>query len=117
MIHVTGNPTRHLRHKKILKWAKGFRGRSKNCYSLALNRVNKSLQYSYDARKLKKRIERNQWIEIINAATRSYSQLNYSEMIGKLNQFNIGLNRLELADLAQNECKTFESIIKIIKLC
>ena len=33
----------------------GFRGRSKNCYSLAVRRVQKALQYQYVSRRLKKR--------------------------------------------------------------
>lgn len=33
----------------------GFRGRSKNCYSIAIRRVHKALQYQYVSRRLKKR--------------------------------------------------------------
>ena len=33
----------------------GFRGRSKNVYSIAVRRVHKALQYQYVSRKLKKR--------------------------------------------------------------
>lgn len=44
-----------LRHKKILKLAKGYKGRAKNVYSVAVNRVEKGLQYAYTGRRLKKR--------------------------------------------------------------
>ena len=40
-------PPRSGRVKKILKLAKGYRGRSKNCYRIAKQRVHKALQYSY----------------------------------------------------------------------
>ena len=32
------------RHKKILKLAKGFRGRSKNCFKVAVEKVEKALR-------------------------------------------------------------------------
>jgi len=43
--------TTHARHKKVLKLAKGYRGRSKNCYRIALERVEKALQYAYRDRR------------------------------------------------------------------
>lgn len=43
------------RKETILKMAKGYRGRSKNCWRLARQRVEKALQYSYISRRLKKR--------------------------------------------------------------
>lgn len=35
------------RHEKILKLAKGFRGRNKNCFRIAKGKVDKALQYAY----------------------------------------------------------------------
>lgn len=40
------------RHKKIIKKAKGYRGRANRCYSVALPRVRKALQYAYRDRKV-----------------------------------------------------------------
>ena len=57
--------------------AKGFTGRSKNCYGLALRKVHKALQYAYRDRKVKKRIVRRNWIHSINAAVREHG-VNYS---------------------------------------
>ena len=51
------------KHKKVIKLAKGFRGRAKNVYSVAVNRVEKALQYAYVGRKLKKRTFRQLWIQ------------------------------------------------------
>ena len=58
--------------KKILQWAKGFRGRAKNCISIARERVEKALQYSYRDRKNKKRDFRGLWIQRINAGAREH---------------------------------------------
>jgi hypothetical protein len=40
------------RHKKILKLAKGFRGRANRCYTVAYHRVLKARQYAYRDRKV-----------------------------------------------------------------
>jgi large subunit ribosomal protein L20 len=58
--------------KKILQWAKGFRGRAKNCISIARERVEKSLQYVYRDRRTLKRDMRSLWIQRINAGAREH---------------------------------------------
>jgi large subunit ribosomal protein L20 len=50
-------------HKTMIKMAKGFRGRAKNCFELAANRVEKALQHAYVGRKLRKREFRELWIQ------------------------------------------------------
>ena len=60
------------KHKKLIKMAKGYRGRGKNVYSVALQRVQKALQYAYRDRRVKKREVRKTWIERLNAATRQH---------------------------------------------
>ena len=54
MARVKRGVTTHKRQKKILSMAKGYRGRSKNCTRIALQRVEKALQYAYRDRKVKK---------------------------------------------------------------
>jgi large subunit ribosomal protein L20 len=61
-----------MNHDKILRLAKGFRGRAKNCIRIARERVEKALQHSYRDRKEKKREMRGLWIQRINAGTRQY---------------------------------------------
>ena len=41
------------RHKKMLKLAKGYRGRASSCYSVAIQRVTKARQYAYRDRKVR----------------------------------------------------------------
>ena len=61
-----------MRNDKILKLAKGCRGRAKNCVRIARERVEKALQYQYRDRRQKKRDMRSLWIEQINAGTRHH---------------------------------------------
>ena len=56
--------------EKILKLAKGFRGRAKNCIRIATPRVEKALQYAFRDRRQKKRDMRSLWITRINAGSR-----------------------------------------------
>ena len=55
MSRVKRGVTTHARHKKILKMAKGYRGRSSTCFRVAVQKVEKALQYAYRDRRNKKR--------------------------------------------------------------
>ena len=102
------------RRKKVLKLAKGNFGSRGNVWTVAKNTVEKGLQYAYAHRQLKKRTFRSLWIMRINAAVRAQA-MTYSQFIGKLNAKGIALNRKVLADLAMNEPKAFEAIVKAVK--
>ena len=102
------------RRKKVLKLAKGNFGSRGNVWTVAKNTVEKGLQYAYAHRQLKKRTFRSLWIMRINAAVRAQG-MTYSQSIGKLNAKGIALNRKVLADLAMNEPKAFEAIVKAVK--
>jgi large subunit ribosomal protein L20 len=102
------------RRKKVLKQTKGYFGRRKNVYTVAVNALEKGLQYAYRDRKTKKRNFRALWIQRINAAVRNYD-MSYSEFMGKLNKKNIELSRKTLADLAMNNPKAFEAVVNKVK--
>ncbi|HCP58595.1 MULTISPECIES: 50S ribosomal protein L20 [Alistipes] len=102
------------RRKKVLKLAKGNFGSRGNVWTVAKNTVEKGLQYAYAHRQLKKRTFRSLWITRINAAVRAYG-MTYSEFIGKVNAKGIAINRKVMADLAMNEPKAFEAIVKAVK--
>ena len=102
------------RRKKVLKLAKGNFGSRGNVWTVAKNTVEKGLQYAYAHRQLKKRTFRSLWIMRINAPVRAQG-MTYSQFIGKLNAKGIALNRKVLADLAMNEPKAFEAIVKAVK--
>ena len=72
MARVKGGVTAHARHKKVIKQAKGFRGRRKNTFRVAKQAVEKSMQYAYRDRRVKKRDFRSLWTQRINAGAREH---------------------------------------------
>jgi large subunit ribosomal protein L20 len=104
----------NYRHKKIIKLAKGYRGRT-NCYTVALQRVHKARQYAYRDRKVKKREFRKLWIQRINAGCRMYNFFPYSVFMNRLGKNNIGLNRKVLADMVISEPLSFRSVLEVAK--
>ena len=114
MARVKRGVTKHARHKKILAAAKGARGRQKNTFRAAMQRVEKNRQYAYRDRKNKKREFRKLWIIRINAACRSLG-MKYSEFISKLNKKNLELDRKVLANLAFDDPAAFKAIVEKIK--
>ncbi|MBK56617.1 MAG: 50S ribosomal protein L20 [Flavobacteriaceae bacterium] len=102
------------KRKKILKQSKGYFGRRKNVWTVAKNAVEKALTYAYRDRRNKKRNFRSLWITRINAAARLHG-ITYSELISKLKENKIDINRKVLADLAMNNPIAFAEIIKSIK--
>ena len=78
--------------QKVMKLARGFKGKSNACFSVAIRRLHKSLQYQYRDRRVKKRIFRRTWIETLNAATKEHG-INYSRFIMCLNRSNIIIDR------------------------
>lgn len=114
MSRVKRGVTKKARHKKIIKMAKGYQGRAKNCYRIALQRVEKALQYAYRDRRNKKRDFRGLWIQRINAAVREHG-LVYSQFTNGLNLANIGLDRKILSDIAVREPAAFTKIVEKVK--
>ncbi|UWI83131.1 50S ribosomal protein L20 [Wolbachia endosymbiont of Howardula sp.] len=113
MSRVKRGVTTHARHKKILKLAKGYKGRSKSCYRIALQRVEKALQYAYRDRRNRKRDFRNLWIIRINAAVRARGMI-YSRFIYGLKLMDLSINRKMLAELSVNYQENFDQLFKIV---
>ena len=105
---------KRARRKKVLKQAKGYFGRRKNVWTVAKNAVDKAMLYAYRDRRNKKRTFRALWIVRINAGARQHG-MSYSQFMGKLKANNINLTRKVLADLAMNDPKAFEAILKKVK--
>ncbi|MEG2172647.1 MAG: 50S ribosomal protein L20 [Desulfovibrionaceae bacterium] len=104
----------HRRHKKYLDAAKGFRGGRSRLYRTAREAVERSLQYSYVGRKLRKREFRKLWILRINAGVREHG-LSYSRFIYGLQLANIELNRKILADMAVRAKDDFAKLVEVVK--
>jgi large subunit ribosomal protein L20 len=114
MSRVKRGLTTHARHKKILDMAKGYRGRNKNVFKVAIEKVEKGLQYAYRDRKAKKRSFRSLWIQRINAATRIHD-MTYSRFISGLVKAGIELDRKVLADIALKEPQAFAKLVETAK--
>lgn len=102
------------KRKKILKQAKGQFGRRKNVLTVAKNSVEKGLTYAYRDRRNKKRTFRSLWITRINAGAREHG-LSYSQLMGKMAEKNIAINRKTLADLAMNHPEAFKAVVEEAK--
>ncbi len=110
MARVSRGVTARARHKKVVKMARGYRGRNKNVFRAAIERVEKGLQYAYRDRRAKKRSFRSLWIQRINAGARRHG-LTYSQFISGLGKAGIELDRKVLADLAVSEPEAFKSLV------
>ena len=110
MARVKRGVTQHARHKKIIKRARGARGRASNVWRVATQRVDKNLEYAYRDRRNRKRDMRALWIQRINAATRLHGMI-YSAFIGGLVKANIAVDRKVLADLAIHDGKGFKAFV------
>ena len=111
MARVKRGVTTHARHKKVLKQAKGYRGRGKNVYKVAIERVEKALQYAYRDRRVRKREFRGLWIQRINAGAREHG-MTYSQFMNGMKKAGIELDRKVLSDLAIREPEAFKALVE-----
>ena len=102
------------RRNSILKLAKGFRGRRKNCYRRANQAVERALDYDSRDRQRRKRDFRSLWIVRINAAARAVG-LSYSKLIAGLTKAKVAIDRKILADLAVHDPAGFGAVAQIAK--
>ena len=111
MSRVKRGVTTHARHRKVIKAAKGSRGRSKNTFRAAVQRVEKHLQYADRDRRTRKRDFRRLWIQRINAASRQHG-MTYAVFINGLKKAGIDLDRKVLSELAISEPQAFQSLVE-----
>lgn len=111
MARVTAKVPAHARHRKVIKNAKGYFGRRKNCFRTAVQAVEKAGQYAYRDRRVKKREFRKLWIQRINAAAR-LNGMTYSTFMNGLKKAGLELDRKVLSDIAITDEKAFAEIAK-----
>lgn len=111
MAHVKRGVTTHARHKKVLKMAKGYRGRSSTCFRVAIEKVEKGLKYAYRDRRTKKRNFRSLWIQRINAGVRQHDMV-YSQFMNGLLKAGIDIDRKVLSDLAISQPEAFKALVE-----
>jgi large subunit ribosomal protein L20 len=110
MARVKRGVTAHARHKKVLELARGYRGRAKSNYRVAIEKVEKGLRYAYRDRRVKKRNFRALWIQRINAGAREHG-LTYSQFMAGVKRAGIELDRKVLSDMAIREPEVFKAIV------
>ena len=111
MSRVKRGVTAHARHKKVLDRARGYRGRSNSSFRIAIERVEKGMQYAYRDRRNRKRSFRALWIQRINAGAREHG-LTYSQFINGLGKAGIEIDRKILSDLAVREPDSFKALVE-----
>ncbi len=102
------------KHKKILKLAKGYRGRSSTCYRVALQRVENALRDAYRDRRRKKRDFRGLWLQQINAAVRQHGMV-YSRFMDMIKKSGVIIDRKILAHLASSNPESFGEIVSNVR--
>ena len=107
-MRVTNSANRKARKYKILEHSKGFRGRSKNNYTIAFNLVLKKFKKQFIGRKEKKRDMKSLWITRINAAARMMGS-KYSVLFPKLHE-KFNLNRKMISELAIRDYNSFKEL-------
>ncbi len=105
---------RRQRHNRWLKLAKGVRG-GRGRFRQAKQTVIRGLVYAYRDRRYRKRSFRQLWIARISAAIRALGK-NYSTLMAALKAKNIEIDRKVLADIAVQDPKGFEAIVKVAGL-
>ena len=114
MPRATNSPASRKRHKKTLKYARGYFGNKSKLFRYAKDAVQHAWQYAYAARKKKKSDRRGLWIIRLNAAVRAHD-ITYSRFIEGLHAANIQLDRKVLSDLAIRDEVAFAGIVAQVK--
>src|SRR6202051_5191931 len=92
-------PASRARRKRVIKSAKGYRGRRSKLFRYAKDATMKGKYWAYRDRKTRKRTFRYLWIQRLNAAARA-NGMTYSRIAAGLKADGIGLDRKILADIA-----------------
>jgi large subunit ribosomal protein L20 len=114
MARVKRGVQARAKHKKVIAKAKGYSGRRKNVYRVAVQAVTKAGQYAYRDRRQRKRQFRALWIARINAAARECG-LSYSRFINGLKNAEIEVDRKMLADIAVYDKLAFAQLAEKAK--
>ncbi len=114
MPRATNSPASRKRHKKTLKYARGYFGSKSKLFRYAKDAVQHAWQYAYRDRKKKKGEFRGLWIVRLNAACRA-NDISYSRFIEGLHAANIGLDRKVLSDLAIRDEAAFTAVVNQVK--
>ncbi len=101
----------HKKHQKIRKSTKGMTRAHTSSIKRGKQAATRSLQFAYRDRRNRKRTFRALWNSRINAGAR-LNGTTYSKLINGMKKAQITLDRKIMAELAVNEPKAFEAVLK-----
>lgn len=113
-MRVKRGVTAHAKHQKIRRATKGMTKSNRSSIRRGKQALTKAMENATRDRKDRKRTFRQLWNARINAAARLHGT-TYSRLIAGLKKANINLDRKVLAELAVNEPKAFEAVVKAAK--
>lgn len=102
----------HQKHVKIRRATTGMTKSNRSSVKRGKQALTKALQFATRDRKNRKRTFRELWNTRINAAAR-LNGTTYSKLIAGLKATNVTLDRKVLSELAVNEPKAFEAVVKV----
>lgn len=111
MTRVKGGAARHRKHRDVLTKAKGFRGTRHHNFKRANEALVKQGEYAFAGRRQRRRDMRRLWIVRLNAALTPY-KITYSAFIKKLTDSKLTLDRKVLSQLAIEDSKAFDEVVK-----
>ncbi len=98
------------RRKRILKLAKGYFGAKRRLYRSAKEQVERSLNFAFVGRKVKKHDYRRLWVIRINALCRQ-NDISYSRFMDGLKKAKIELDRKILSEMAVSDPAAFSALV------
>jgi large subunit ribosomal protein L20 len=113
-MRVKRGVTSHAKHQKIRKATKGMTKSNRSSIKRGRQAITKAMENATRDRKDRKRTFRQLWNARINAGAR-LNGTTYSRLIAGLKKTNVQLDRKVLAELAVNEPKAFEAVVKAAK--
>jgi len=110
MPRATNSPASRARRKRVIKDAKGYRGRRSKLFRYAKDARMKAKYWAYRDRKTRKRNIRALWITRLNAAVRAEG-ITYSRFIEGLKAAGILLDRRQLSEIAIADAVAFKALV------
>ena len=113
-MRVKRGVTTRAKHNKIRSATKGMSRSNRTSIKRGKQAIVKAMENATRDRKERKRTFRQLWNTRINAGAR-LNGTTYSRLIAGLKKANITLDRKILSELATNEPKSFEAVVKATK--
>lgn len=110
MSRVKRSVTARKKRRKVLEQAKGYRATKNSTYKRAKEQVQRSGQYAYRDRRVRKREFRKLWIVRINAGARE-NGISYNQFIHGLQLAEVELDRKILAEIAVSDPQHFAALV------